>query len=308
MASIAGASTLYIHRGTTVLVPDSSGIPELLDPQPLMLCAAYVGQDLLDTQLPRAQAELTSPHCHLFVPLTSPDGLPYRSGIILTFQGEISGVSWRDERTDRHGAQMRRFSATTPLGPWEWTQDARQGRPGYFVTGQSAQAAVWRVYRIEADAFSRQIFTLAPVQFAPSYPGASFSSVADAARRAEITAQYDELCQSVAAGAYRNVLTKARNIAEALVAARLSEQGHTAGRDLAADLRTVRGLLDGPTRATCGWSDLEYHLSHKVRLLHAQTHIGTVTDTRRPIRPEFALTVAEDLAELLRIWGYAASS
>lgn len=100
------------------------------------------------------------------------------------------------------------------------------------------------------------------------------------------------------------VLTKARNITEGLVACRLSQGGHQAGRDLAADLRTVKGLLEGSTRESCGWSDIEYHLAHKIRLLHAQTHTGVVTDQGRQIRPEFALTVAEDLAELLRIWGY----
>jgi hypothetical protein len=307
MVSIAGASTLYIHRGTMALVPDSSGIPELLDPQPLILRTAYVGPDLLDSQLPRAQAELTSPNCHLFLPLQSPDGPAYRTGIIFNFQGDAPGMSWKDEHTERHGALMQQFTAALTSRDFEWTQDARRGRPGYLITGQSAEATLWRIFRLETDAFGRQIVTVSPVQFTPGCPRASFSSITDGARRAEINAQYEEFCQRVAASAYRDVLTKGRNIVEGLVAARLGKQGHAVGRDLAADLRTVKGLLDGPSRAGCGWSDLEYHLAHKIRLMHAQTHTGAVTDTGRPIRPEFALTVAEDLAELLRIWEYATS-
>lgn len=204
MPSITGASTLYILRGTVILVPDSGGVPEIVDPQPLILRIAYISPDLLDTQLTRARGGLASPQCHLFVPIQSPEGPPYRSGLIFAFQGNRLGVSWRDEQTERHGAQMTQFGATTPLVEYDWSQDMQRGRPGYFVTGQSAEASLWRVFRLEADALGRQIFTIAPLQFAPSCPEANFSSVADTVRRAEIGAQYDEFCQRVAAGAYRD--------------------------------------------------------------------------------------------------------
>jgi hypothetical protein len=308
MPSITGASTLYILRGTVILVPDSSGIPEIVDPQPLILRIAYISPDFFDTQLARAQVELASEHCTLFVPLQSSEGPPYRSGLIFAFRDNLSGISWRDEKTERHGAQMTQFGVTTPLVDYTWSQDVRRGRSGYFVTGQSPDTSLWRVFRLEADALGRQVFTIAPVQFSPNCPRADFSSVADAGLRAEVIAQYDEFCQRVTASAYRDVLTKARNIVEGLVAYKLNQQGRSLRRDLGTDLQTVRDLLNGPTRETCGWSDLEYHLAHKIRLLHAQTHPTVVTDAGRPIRPEFALTVAEDLAELLRVWRYVTSS
>jgi hypothetical protein len=123
--------------------------------------------------------------------------------------------------------------------------------------------------------------------------------------RSELSQQYEELCQRVAQNAYRDVTTKARNIVEGLVAHKLRSQGHSAEGELGKDLQAVKGLLeDRATRAICNWNDLEYHLAHKIRLLHAQTHPDNVTDSGRPIRPEFALTVVEDLAELMRIWGY----
>ena len=52
---------------------------------------------------------------------------------------------------------------------------------------------------------------------------------------------------------------------------------------------------------------MAYHLMQKLRLLHARTHPGRVADMGRAIRPEFALTAAEDLVELLTIAGCTSS-
>jgi len=306
MSSLAWASELYIiglGKSSAFLVPDSDGVPTLAEPQPHVLRAVYIGQDSLDAQLPNAQSQLLLPHCHLFRLLPSPDGPPYRSGMIFVFQSVVSGL-WKDGSCISPGSQMQKYIAATPHGDPDWVQDARRGRPGYLVTGRSVEGALWRLFRLEADAFGHQILTIAPVRFSPRCPLADFSSVADAAAKAELAAQYEDFCQSVAGNAYRDAPTKARNIVEELVSLKLSEQGHPIRRDLWADLQTVKGLLKPPTRDSCGWSDLEYHLAHKIRLLHAQTHIGNVVESGRAIRPEFALTVAEDLAELMRIWGY----
>jgi hypothetical protein len=308
MSSIVSASELYViglGRSSAILEPDSDGVPTVVQPQPLVFRAAYIGPDTFDVQLPIAQGQLLSPNCNLFRPLQSPDGPPYRSGVVFVSQGLQSGMSWRDGSCSHHGSQMQKYAAATTYIEYDWVQDARRGRPGYFLTGQSTVSALWRVFRLEPDAAGRQILTIAPVQLSLRCPRADFSSIGDIARRAEIAAQYDEFCQRVTASAYRDVLTKARNIVEGLVAWKLTQQGQSAGRDLMADLGTVKNMLQEPTtRGSCGWTDLEYHLAHKIRLLHAQTHTGVVTETGRPIRPEFALTVAEDLVELLRIWGH----
>jgi hypothetical protein len=307
MPSIAGASEFYIvdsGRSPAILVPDSNGVPTVVEPQPLIFRAVYIGPDLLDALLPNASGQLLSPHCHLFRPLQSPDGPPYRTGMIFLSQGIVERGSWRDGSESYHGSQMRKYAAATSHAGHDWVQDVRRERPGYFLTGQSAESSLWRLFRLEPDALGHQIFTLAPVQFSPRCPRADFSSVTDAALRAELIAQYDEFCQRVAANAYRDALTKARNIVEGLIAFRLASQGQPTGRDLWVALTKVKELLER-TRGSGGWSDIEYHLAHKIRLLHAQTHTGRVVETGRPIRPEFALTVAEDLAELLRTWGYA---
>ncbi len=308
MSSIVSASELYIiglGRSSAILEPDSDGIPTLVEPQPLIFRAAYIGPDTFDSQLSIAQGQLLSPTCDLFRPLQSPDGPHYRSGVIFVNRGLQSGVSWRDGSCISHGSQMQKYAAATTYVDYGWVQDMRRGRPGYFLTGQSTETALWRVFRLEPDAVGRQILTIAPIQVSPRCPRADFSSVTDPVLKAELAVQYEEFCERVAASAYRDVLTKARNITEGLVSAKLSAQGHRNGRDLWEDLQTVRGLLEpSATRNSCGWSDIEYHLAHKIRLLHAQTHTGNVAESGRPIRPEFALGVAEDLVELMRIWEY----
>lgn len=95
---------------------------------------------------------------------------------------------------------------------------------------------------------------------------------------------------------------------EGLLSARLKAAGHHASRDLFGDLQTVKRLLeDDKQRDNCGWEQLEYHLAHKIRLVHSQTHPSQTVKTGRALSPEFALSVVEDLIELLRCWGYCKS-
>jgi hypothetical protein len=161
------------------------------------------------------------------------------------------------------------------------------------------------MFRLEPDAFYRAVFTLVPVRLSGGCPSANFSTVNDALLASELTAQYSDLCRSVVGHGYRDVVTKARNIVEGLVSARLKAAGHPTSRDLFGDLLTIKSLLEDSTlRATCGWGQFEYHLAHKIRLVHSQTHPTQTVKTGRALRPEFALSVVEDLIELLTIWGY----
>jgi hypothetical protein len=160
------------------------------------------------------------------------------------------------------------------------------------------------VTRLETDAFDRCVFTLAPIRIAGILPVPDFSALEHSLLAEELAQQYEDLCRSVTQHAYRDVVTKARNILEGLVGARLQRQQHP-GSDRLYDYLTEVGKLlnDKQTRDTCGWTDLEYHLCHKIRLLHAQTHVGQVLQTGG-LRPELALTVIEDLAYLLGAWGF----
>jgi len=129
--------------------------------------------------------------------------------------------------------------------------------------------------------------------------------VTDGAARVEAAQQYEDLGRRLSAGAYRDIPTKVRNIVEGLLAIKLKSQGRIGLMELGRDLQTVKALLENPaTRNNCDWEDLEYHLLQKIRLAHAHTHTGAVIDTGRALRPEFALSVVDDLVELLRMWGY----
>lgn len=52
------------------------------------------------------------------------------------------------------------------------------------------------------------------------------------------------------------------------------------------------------------WTDLEYHLAHKIRIVHSQTHATQAAKPGRALNPELAFSVAQDLFQLLRLWGH----
>ncbi len=293
MANFPWKQFYLLDRGglSAILAPDSD---ELIKPQPFVLRAFYIGIDNLEQDLPRARARLIEPNCPLLVVIVCPDGPPQRSGVYFTCDGA--------GKTSRLGASVRQYSVLTSSGPSALV-DKRQGRLGFIVTGNAGDDSLWRVTRLETDAFDRNVFTLAPVRMAGNLPSPDFSALTDALLVAELTQQYQDLCRSAIQHGYRDVVTKGRNIVECLVAARLRSQDQPASGKLYDDLILVRKLLDGPTRDTCGWLDLDYHLCHKIRLLHGRTHVNQVAQTG-PLRPEFALAVIEDLTYLLAAWGY----
>lgn len=297
---------LYVldrDRLPAILAPDSNGVPSLVDPHPFVLRAAYIALDNLEDGLLQARGRLGLPECELFVVEESPDGPPHRSGLLFLFDQSLGGVSWWDGKTSRHGARARRYLVTTRLDRSRWLDEAWKGRLGYFLTGDAADSALWRVTRLECDAFNRSVFTLTPIRMAGNLPAPDFSTLRDPLLTAELTQQYQDLCRSVTQHAYRDVVTKARNIVEGVVGDRLQVQRRPGEDRLSNGLAQVRQLLENKqTRTTCGWTDLEYHLCHKIRLLHARTHPGQVVETG-PLRPEFALTVVEDLVHLLTAWG-----
>jgi hypothetical protein len=114
--------------------------------------------------------------------------------------------------------------------------------------------------------------------------------------RNELLDQYGDLQAALARHAYRDVVTKARNIIEGVLRWVLLEAGQTPGRDLFDHLGTLRRLIE-ERRAPV--SDLTYHLAHKVRLLHARVHPEQVSSQGRSLAPELALSAVEDLREIL---------
>jgi hypothetical protein len=302
-------SDIYIlERGqlSTVLAPDSDGVPTVCAPQPFITRFEYLSVGFEEGQIIAARERLNNPQCGLLVAVMCPDGPPNRSALIFAFQQQLNGISWRDGSRSYHGGSARRFAATTPQVNWAWTEEAKSGRAGYFLTGQSGESALWRIFRLEANALNCTVVTLAPVRLNARCPAADFSSISEPALRSELAQQYEEFCRSATAYAFRDVATKARNIAEGLLAYRLRSTNVGGTGRIWNDLQTVKKILeDTSTRASSPVSELEYHLIHKIRLVHARTHPDNPAAASLPVRPEFAMSVVEDLSEILRGWGLA---
>ena len=302
---VSASNALYFLErtdGALWLVPGLAGVPSPLDPQPLLLKAAYI-PNLLEHTLSGAKTQLGNDSCWLLAPIACPDGAPYRSAVIFILEGEVKGVSWQDGPYLRHGAAMRRYRPARKGVSWSWVDDLRMERFGFLVTGPVGSGSIWRLFRAELDAQDRWVLTIAPVRLSSRCPQADFSGL-KASVAQEVADQYDDLTKAVTSNSYREVVTKAKNIVEAVVADRLGAAA--SGRDLFTDLQIIKTLLEDPRqRDSCGWNHLEYHLANKIRLIHGQTHATGPAKSGRQLRPEFALSTVDDLIELLIMWGYS---
>jgi hypothetical protein len=302
---VSGTNELYFlnrSSGPLWLVPGSDGVPTVLDPQPVLLRAAYV-PDVLEHTISGARVQLGNELCWLLAPIVCPDGPPYRSVVIFVSENEMKGASWHDGPYIRHGATMLRYRAAKKGVSWSWVDDLGMERFGFFLTGPVGSGSLWRLFRAEVDALSRWILTIAPVRLSSRCPEANFSSLKAPVLAREVADQYIDLAKAVTSNSYREVVTKAKNIVEGIVADRLGNA--ETGRDLFVNLQTIKTLLEDPQqRNSCGWTDLEYHLANKIRLVHGQTHATGPVRAGRPLRAEFALSTVEDLIELLSSWGY----
>ncbi len=111
--------------------------------------------------LHQAQIELGTGRS-LLVYVACPDGPPRRCALCFTFQRTIT-APWRD-RTTHQGAELHEYAVTTTFAGWSWLSEHENGGAGYFLTGVASETSLWRVPRIEKDAFSRSLFTLSPVR------------------------------------------------------------------------------------------------------------------------------------------------
>jgi hypothetical protein len=168
MPSLSGARDLYlldrVPSGSpfAVAIPDTTGIPNLIESESTLLRAAYLPLDFVPGQLETARNQLGSAECSLFAHLASPDGSPSRSGVMFEFVALRQGVSYLSRTDSRHGVSARFYQAATTLSPSSWHRDWTLGRVGFFLTGHSEEANLWRVFRVEPDALDRLFVTLMP--------------------------------------------------------------------------------------------------------------------------------------------------
>jgi hypothetical protein len=304
-------TSLYLteRQGVPLLVSKTDqGFPHELQLPVVPLQVAYVPQGLAGTQegLAQARSRLAgSPADLLFLPSACPDGPPNRSGVIFRRNGK------RELPWERKGhAKMTEFDeylVCLSNGGYSWSPDLAAGRPGYFVTGGATHAELWRISRGEQDIIGREVFTMAPVRLANGLPNADFSLINDTLLQQKLISDWTELQQSLAAHSPAALVTAASKIAESLLAYGLDLP--TSGKksmNLASGLKDLKQLLE--SKATVPkllFTDLDYHLMSKIRILHGHTHADRVVINGRLIKPEMALTVATDIAEVLTNIGLA---
>ncbi len=160
--------------------------------------------------------------------------------------------------------------------------------------------SLWRIERIEFDAFNQSLLTLRPTVLTGDLPTLKLDAISNSLARQEISAQYEELQKAIASHSYRAVVTYSRNLAEKIAHHQLEKGGKSAGRDLNGSLETIRKQRAAAKDELPWFSDLVYHIAHRIRLIHARTHLDRTEKVGRSIDSGLALSCVEDLKELLR--------
>jgi len=290
--NVSEVNDLYLlkrRRSVLWVAPNLTGAQVALEPQPLMLRTTYVSPPLEPNNLANAKGKLADEFAWIMALAPCPDGPPYRTGLPFIY---VKQVPWGDgEMAYLYQRATRTFNPGSDDGFW------LTGGPG------TTEASLWRLFRPELDALNRWILTLAPVRPSSKFPNADFSSLKAPLLKQSVEAQYADLARAITTNSYRAVVTDAKNVVEGVIADKLGNVDTS--RDLAENLQKIRKQLED---GLGGWTYLEYHLAQKIRLVHGQTHATASTKIGRALRPEFALSVTEDLIELLTLWGYCKPS
>ena len=280
-----------------VLTPNPYGYPLLVEPQPVLLRSIYIGpNDDLESQIKQAGNRLNSTGEPLLAMLP-----PYEQGReaiarIFVFDREEK-VSLSGSLHDR---PVIKYVSPRQGSGHVWLSDWQQGKAGYFLTGHSASANLWKIARMDIDAFDSVIFVLSPMRLLAGLPNLRFANISDALVRAEIEGHYAELQTAIASHSYRAIITHARSIVEAVLGFWLASNGQKPGKDLNGHLTILRELRSKAKDELEWFSDLTYHSAQKIRLLHARTHVDRAVKQGRSVQPELALSCLEDLKEVLR--------
>ena len=258
--------------------------------------AAYVSSDQdLEKEMQSISSALSGAWPNILLALlNTPEGPPYRTAKVFLHQGMIQHKQRDDSERIQVVSSAHYYAAS---GGQAWDQDAEKGSVGFFVAGANDRTNVWRVFRVEMDAFGSSVVTLSPLVLTSGFPELTLAAVGEPLR-SEILGHYEELQRHVLSYSYRAAITSAKNIVEAIISPNdnLSETLAKMGRS----------ILEAKEKKTKPpYQELAYHLAEKLRLLHQYTHAGGAVRKGRSVSPELALTVVHDLIEILRELGYA---
>lgn len=307
MDGLDGAMKFYVgarHGAPMILVHGVGGIPEVATASHPLLRVSYLPPESATSEQAMAQAkrELQGQYPFLLLTMPCPDGPPYRSGVVFR-RNKTVNINWSDGRHGKPAIDAEEYLAAVTLSKYPWGSDLIRGAPGYFLSGPSEASTLWKIARVEFDVASRQIFTLSPARLASGLPDVDFSLIANDVLRQKLEVDWLEVQRCLAGNIAFSLITAAKNVAESLVLAALDnapgrmtfDQGLT---ELSERLRTKQTLA-------FPFDFLDYHLMSKLRILHGQCHSDRVVVSGRLVEPEFALTVAADLVQVLRSTGLA---
>jgi hypothetical protein len=307
MPGIGNARKIWIVTQTSltpVVASGLTGTPEPLVPQPLLSPAVYV-EASRGTDINIAAAGLTSPAVSLIAMLPSPDGPPVSLGLVFSWVRDTT-ISYQDGGRSFHGHWATEYDAATAGAGYIWESDRSQGVFGSFLIGAPHESALWRIRRAQVDRVGRYLFTLQPVKPAAGLPPPDFTAVTDQIIRTEMEKSWDDLVHALSGDRVSQVVTSAKQIVESLLYFVLLRGGHIRpdNHELSALLAHLKGILeDKNKRQHAPFTDLDYHLIQKMRILHGGTHIGRIVINGRSVSTEFGMTVALDLIEILTSCG-----
>jgi hypothetical protein len=306
LSDIANTSTLWIvyrHSTYLTLAPSSTGTPEPVVPTPVIFRVVYVTE--AEAERGDLQSSWNSLHerfANIGVKLPSADGLPAQSLIVFIWR-TAGPISYAVNGRAFHGIDASAYGAAVPAQQMVWEGEIHQGRLGYFLIGSARQGNLWRVVRVETDYTSRFVFTILPVTLPNGLPSPRFERIEDDEIRTEVEQHWRDLQNALDHRSHRALVAAAKNVAEGLLYIETRERLGRKRADMGTMLPILRDLLAKKEPATLPFTELDYHLMSKLRLLHQRTHVEH--GISRPLRPELALTAAQDLAEVLRSVGLA---
>lgn len=298
-------SSLYTARrdqATLLLTPDADNVPTVASGTPLLLRAEYIlEEDATGESLDRCSRRLSENASTLLMMLPSPDGPPIRDAVPFT-KVRTDVISWKDGARIYHGLKADLYRASTATSNHIWSNSQRLNKPAYFLTGGQGVASLWRILRSDLDVHNRYLFSISPVGLPTGLPAVNFSIIEDPDMRSKAELHWRDLQENLLRGRYYPVITAAKLLGETLSAYYLLKAGNSSARELKPMLDQISKSIQAKDCST-PFTDLDYHILNKIRILHARTHPTNPTSLARRIRPELAVSVTEDIVEVLTSLG-----
>src|SRR5439155_25935247 len=112
---------------------------------------------------------------------------------------------------------------------------------------------------------------------------------------------FEAFQRAVSGGAHFDMIDRANNLAEGVLAHCLTIAGRPVPPNLAARLGEARKILDGNgSLGRMPLTEWGYIVAEKNRQLHKQLHADQAVARGATVRPEVGMTLTADVSELLR--------